>query len=342
MNPQLQEFAARWGAERWNRGGHPLLGGVISAGVLVERDSYGNCNHPLHDIAQAIDATVGAGGIALLGEVHDNAAQHTLRVTWIRSAAGLIPSIFRPDGGRKLYPGLVLEHIRTDQKPALDQFAAFNARARRLGHAGDMFRFLDWKSSGWPDQNIFEPLFTAAIQAKLPIYPGDLPRETIRKAAKEGEVAIPSEERARLKLDAPLDPRLQDALLTELEDSHCGMLPKTAFGNMAFAQRYRDAHLADAILKAAAIQGDTRGVVLLAGNGHVRNDRGVPYYLRQRAPDKRIVSVMLVEVEDGKTDPQAYVPRDPNGRPAADYIVLTPRQDRPDPCEGIRSAMKAK
>ena len=38
------------------------------------------------------------------------------------------------------------------------------------------------------------------------------------------------EELARLKLDQPLEPRLHDALLTELEESHCGMMPKTAFG----------------------------------------------------------------------------------------------------------------
>ena len=136
-----------------------------------------------------------------------------------------------------------------------------------------------------------------------------------------------------------MEPRLQDALLTELEESHCGMMPKTAFGNMAFAQRYRDAHLADAVLKAAEKQGSA---ILLAGNGHVRTDRGVPAYLRQRAPDRKVVSVMLIEVEDGKTDPQAYVPRDPDGKPVADYIVLTPRQQRPDPCEAMRARMKSR
>ena len=66
----------------------------------------------------------------------------------------------------------------------------------------------------------------------------------------------------------------------------------------------------------------------------------MPLYLRQRVPDRKFVSVMLVEVEDDKTDPQAYVPRDPDGMPAADFIVLTPRQPRPDPCEAMRAAMK--
>ena len=72
--------------------------------------------------------------------------------------------------------------------------------------------------------------------------------------------------------------------------------------------------------------------ILLAGNGHVRSDRGVPYYLRQMAPGKNIATLLFLEVEDGKTDPAAYVERGPDGRPIADYIVLTPRAERPDPC----------
>ena len=32
---------------------------------------------------------------------------------------------------------------------------------------------LDWDKSGWPDKAIFEPLFQAAIEAKLPILPGE-------------------------------------------------------------------------------------------------------------------------------------------------------------------------
>ena len=101
-----------------------------------------------------------------------------------------------------------------------------------------------------------------------------------------------------------------------------------AFGNMAFAQRYRDAHLADALLKAADKQ--TRGPARRQRSRPHRSRR-CRYYLRQRAPERKVVTVMLVEVEDGKTDPQAYVPRDPDGKPAADYVVLTPRQNAPIP-----------
>ena len=63
----------------------------------------------------------------------------------------------------------------------------------------------------------------------------------------------------------------------------------------------------------------------------------MPWYVRQRAPEKKVVSVMFVEVEDGTTDPEAYVPRDPDGKPAADFLVFTPRAERGDPCEKMRA-----
>ena len=274
-------------------------------------------------------AGVATDHVVLFGETHDNATHHKLRASWLEQTHRMIGN----DAPPVPQPALVFEHIRADQQPALDQFRAFNANSRRLGHSSDLFRFLEWEKSAWPDQKMFEPLFAAAIQFKLPILPGDPSRDQVRAVAKGEPTALSGEERNRLKLDQPLDPKLQDALLTELEASHCGLVPKSAFGNMAMAQRYRDAHLADALMKAADAH---RSAVLFAGNGHVRSDRGVPYYLRQMAPNRKVVTVMLLEVEDGKTDPQTYVARNPDGKPAVDYILFTPRAERKDPCVEMR------
>ena len=298
-------------------------------GLLSDPSS---CQAPPSEILRTIvSASLSRGMLVLAGEIHDNPDQHAFRAYLLgwRSA---------PPGIASKPPALVFEHIRIDQQPALDQFAEFNAKARRPGHSpgnsGDLFRFLEWDKSGWPDKKIFEPLFSAAIAAKLPILPGDPSRERVRAIARGGDAALTDDERQRFKLGQPLAARLQDALLDELEASHCGLMPKTAFVNMAVAQRYRDAHLADALAKAAGKHGSA---ILLAGNGHVRKDRGVPYYLRQMAPDRKAVSVMLLEVEEGRDDPAAYIPRDPQGKPAADYILFTPRAERKDPCAEMRA-----
>jgi len=153
------------------------------------------------------------------------------------------------------------------------------------------------------------------------------------KAAEEGEAALSTEDRARLGLDAPLGDKFDAASIKEIAEAHCGALPKEAFGGMACAQRYRDAHLADAMLKATQSNGSA---ILIAGTGNARTDRGVPWYIHERAPEKKVVTVMFIEVEDGNGDGQSYVPLDPDGRPAADFLIFTPRAERGDPCEKMR------
>ena len=63
---------------------------------------------------------------------------------------------------------------------------------------------------------------------------------------------------------------------------------------------------------------------------------GVPWYVRRMAPQMQVMAVMLLEVEDGPADPETYLPRAPDGKVAADYVLFTPRHERPDPCEKMR------
>ena len=337
------------GVHEWLRkaraSGHPLAGRVFTGNGLMRPQRADGCRNidPLFVVAeQAASGRLGekpslTGGLTLLGEVHDNPWHHDLRAEILRRASALKPA---RAGEESQVPAAVFEHIRTDQQAALDLFSELSRKGQHLDRPAEFFRFLKWDQSGWPDKALFQPLFRAAIAGRLPILPGDPPRDTIRTIAKQGLGAtLTGDEVARLKLDQPLPPLLQDALLSELEASHCGLVPKAAFTTMADAQRYRDAHLADALLKAAEKYG---GAVLLTGNGHVRSDRGVPYYLRQMAPGRRILTILLLEVQAGKTDPAAYVQRGPEGRPVADYVVFTPRVERKDPCIEMRERFKSR
>ena len=68
-----------------------------------------------------------------------------------------------------------------------------------------------------------------------------------------------------------------------------------------------------------------RGVLLLAGNGHVRTDVGAPRWLSAAT---RARSEAVGVLEDG--DPTT----------AFDRLVFTPAQPRPDPCDAFRAAVK--
>jgi uncharacterized iron-regulated protein len=265
--------------------------------------------------------------ILLVGEIHDNPLHHRLQAAFVGELAS----------SRKAATAVVMEHIRTDRSEELARYQSGVDRAlptfwvvaaARLGEA------LDWSKSGWPEWPQFLPIAEIAIRHGVPILAGDVPRAEIRRVAREGLAVLPEEARRRLGLDQPLSGPLRDALLVQLEASHCGLMPTSAFGAMAEAQRFRDAHLAEAAIIAARRYGSA---VLVTGNEHARSDRGAPWYMRHLAPGLRVVTIAQVEAPDPATvNPLAVAPRGPDDKPAVDFLIVTPPQSRPDPCEDMR------
>jgi uncharacterized iron-regulated protein len=308
---------------------HPLIGRIVDtrSGVLSE----------LTDPA-IIAALFPCGAITLLGEVHDNPDHHKMR-------AGLIKAAMANRDYQLPLCGIsfVFEHINEDQHRSLDQFFQ---KARTADDPETLFRVLDWENSGWPDKKLFLPLMTEVLRTPHQLVAGSPAPGLVRRIAKDGSAAI-RDNPLIPKVDQPLDAPLQEALLTELEASHCGLMPKSAFGNMALAQRYRDAYLAWSaafgVMKATEGPKSGGSAIIFAGNGHVRTDRGVPRYLRQPyfgPPDFNVISVTFTEVEDGRLDPAFYGPRDPAGKPATDYVAFAAPAPREDPCEAMRARMK--
>lgn len=306
---------------------HPLMGRVYRGDEPIAIDAGTCIRSPLQQLIVAVWETIRGGGIVLLGEVHDNPEQHSVRgdILW--------PRIDRISTMGELRPAAVFEHIRTSQQPQLDRFYQLAGRSRGLWGAEDLLRELGWETSGWPPSRMFEPLFGGALWARMPIHPGNAPRERVRALARGDATDLTPGETAMLGSARAMPEPLLAALAQELEASHCGMVPASATGVMSLAQRYTDAHMAGSLVAAADKHG---GAFLLAGNGHVRTDRGVPWHLRRMASARTVVTVMLLEVVEGKEDAQSYLPRDSAGRPAADFVLFTPRQARPDPCLAMR------
>jgi uncharacterized iron-regulated protein len=312
--------------------GHPLVGTILRGSEPLSAAAAVCSPSPLAQLQHALTTHLADGGILLLGEVHDNGAQHALRGHLLGAIAADLVRQGRPA------PALVFEHIRTDQAGAISPNPA-SAPADAHERARDLLMRLDWGKSGWPAADLFLPIFEAAMAHALPIVPGHPVRTEVRDVARRGLHALPADTVSRLGLDVPLPDPMAAALLDELEASHCGLMPRSAFANMATAQRFRDAHLAASLVAAASRHG---AAILLAGNGHVRTDRGVPWDVARMAPKRKVLAVAFLEVEDGRTDLGGYVLRDPAGAPAADYVVLTPRAERPDPCEAMRAQFKKK
>ncbi len=271
----------------------------------------------------------------LLGEVHDNADHHLWQAWAIRTVSKLRGS--RIVEGAPQLDVIAMEMVRTDQYDALDKFYGRKVAGPRPRKARDFARMLKWSKSGWPDFKIYEPIIDQALYEQLVIIPASVSREFIRKLSKEGKVALADGENERLGLAHGLDKELAESLTVEIRDSHCGLMPEAAIPSMSFIQRFRDATMADALL--SVVSG--KGGILIAGNGHIRRDRGVPWYLEKRGvPAEQIVSLKMAEVSEEATNPEDYIERGPSGAPSVDFVVFTPRTQRLDPCEEMRNQMQ--
>lgn len=222
-----------------------------------------------------------AADILLLGEKHDNPEHHRLQAWAVAqlTAAGKRPLV-------------AFEMIPPEKQAAIESLPA-DADADGLAAA------LDWSRSGWPDFRYYRPVFQAALAAHLPIRAANVDRRELRGLAMGEE--MPAERLAFFGLDHALPPPLEESLSREIREVHCGLLPESALPGMVKAQRARDAVMAHAL-----IDGNDGAAVLIAGAGHVRVDRGVPYLLRSMAPGKRVLSLAFLETDPAKGDPAAY------------------------------------
>jgi uncharacterized iron-regulated protein len=256
-----------------------------------------------------------AARYVLLGERHDNPDHHRVQAALVRALLA---------AGRR--PALAFEMFTADDAAAIARHLASAPR-----DAAGLAVAVDWTRSGWPDWAYYQPIAQAALDAGLPIIAANLSPSTARALARGQRGALSEQLAARYTLDRPLPDGAQAALAAEIHAAHCGVLPADRVEGMVLAQRARDATLAD------SMPAGPDGAVLIAGNGHVRHDRGVPFYLRAREPGAAIAVVSPVEVRDGWTRPTDYAPA-ADGTPPYDWLWFTPRVSDADPCARLQRA----
>jgi uncharacterized iron-regulated protein len=241
---------------------------------------------------------------ALLGEVHDNAVQHRLRAELIGAAAAKKPAIVFeqfPWGA----DSVLQTRPTTPIEPWLDR-AGFDREG--------------WR---WP---MHQPLLDVAVQKNLPRYGSQLSRDKLRPVMRGGAESAPAPLGDYMR-KVPLTEAGSKALEATLAEGHCGELPAEMVPMMRNAQEARDAAMTDAMLRASA---DGRPAWLIAGNGHVRRDYGVPRMLTVLAPAKKVVVVGFLERE-----PDGALPSDTE-RSVYDVVWITERAEREDPCKALR------
>jgi len=262
--------------------------------------------------ARVVFERLAGARFVLLGERHDNPDHHRLQG---RVLGELVKA------GRR--PVLVLEMLEVEQQPLLDQYCARgDASAAGFGAA------LGWEKTSWPPFKDYQPIFEPAFAGKLPIFAGNVAQADAKALVKQGASALAAERVKQLRLEQAFPAPLEATLVDELRASHCGQLPENFLAPMALAQHARDAQMAEVLARAGAKDGG----VLIAGGGHARLDRGVPYYLALDAPGATLASVSFREVRHGDVDPKSYVTEEG----PFDYVWFTPRGSDEDPCAAFK------
>ncbi len=260
-----------------------------------------------------LEAACARADFVLIGETHDNPDHHRLQLE-------LLEAIVR--AGRR--PAVALEQLDREHQAALDR-----ARAERPGDAGYVADAAQFDRRGW-HWPFYEPIVAFALRNDLPLVAVNLSRRDAVAVVERGYEALGGDAASRLGLLQPPDPARVEAIEAAVREGHCGKLPERVVPRMAAAQRARDAVIADALMARAPA-----GAVLIAGNGHVRRDLGVPVQLAVRAPQRSALAVGIVEVVEDMARAEDYVAPAAGDAPQFDFVVFTPRTARPDPCAGF-------
>ncbi|MBS0413743.1 MAG: ChaN family lipoprotein [Proteobacteria bacterium] len=248
---------------------------------------------PTPDAAARLDAALRARPLVLLGEVHDNAAQHTLR-------AEALHRWLARSGAR---PALLMEQFDRERQPALDAVLA------QPGATVDALIAAGWPDgrAGW-DWALYRPYLALVFEFALPLVAANVSRADARRIGSDGLAAH--------GFDAAVPDDVLRGQQRAIVDGHCGQASDTLAARLAHAQIARDQFMARQLARHAG-----RGAVLLAGNGHVRRDIGVPRWL-PAALQRGCTVVGLLEAPPAAAEQPAYDVK----------IVTEAPATRGDPC----------
>ncbi|MES2742379.1 MAG: ChaN family lipoprotein [Pseudomonadota bacterium] len=238
--------------------------------------------------------------VLLLGEVHDNAQGQRARHAQLQR---LVEAGWRP--------AIAMEQFDQENQALL-------TRAQKdCADADCIIRVMAGPRWDWAQ---YRPVLELALSYQLPLIAANLSRADASRTVRDGvKASFDGATVQAYRLDAPLPADIRAGQEREVAAGHCDMLPASMVGGMVEAQIARDIWMARLIRRQ-----QPRDVVLLAGNGHVRKDIGVPRWLELGGPALTVRSEAYLE-QGGKQVPGAY-----------DVVHTVKPQARPDPCAGLK------
>ncbi|CAG9168240.1 ChaN family lipoprotein [Cupriavidus pinatubonensis] len=266
----------------------------VCSAITVATVLAGCTTTPQSPPPDTLSTTFPSNSYILLGEVHDNPTGQQQRLAALTRAV--------EQGWR---PAIAMEQFDRERQVDID-------RARRERPTDADYLIAQAGGGGW-QWTQYRPVVALALQYDLPLLAANLSRADAAKIVRGGlDGLFTPQQRAQLGLTGALPPDLAAAQTAVLDEGHCGNFPKAMLPGMLDAQAARDAVMAATLRPYAA-----RGAVLIAGNGHVRKDIGVPRWLG----DGKGKAISVGYLERGQGNPAGF-----------DRVVTVAPVERGDPC----------
>ena len=177
---------------------------------------------------------------------------------------------------------------------------------------------LRWSGNqaGWP-WSTYAPVVMAAVRAGVPVLGGNLPRADMRAAM------------GNESLDRLLPTEALERQRVAIREGHCDLLPTPQIAPMTRIQIARDQAMART---AAAAVRPGQTVLLVAGNGHVQRDLGVPLHLPPDLTHRVVMALARPAVDAQEAAGQTL----PGG---ADVVWRSPPRAPRDYCGEMKRSM---
>ena len=219
-----------------------LIGGCISRAVPPILQPAGGTLASATATAARVDALLPADAL-LIGEQHDAAEHQQIEQQVV---AHLV--------GRGLLAALAIE---------MADAGASTATLKPTATEQQVQNALKWNNKGWP-WAAYGPAVMTAVRAGVPVLGANLPLTQMRSSMGDA------------KLDTQVPGPALKAQQQLIRIGHCNLLPERQITPMTRIQIAKDQAMAQTI-EDLALPGKV--VVLLAGNGHVNRQLGVPQHL---------------------------------------------------------------
>lgn len=233
--------------------------------------------------SEAFADMIAESDVVYVGESHDQKFAHLAQLEALKILAFAKKN--------KVIVGF--EMLNSGLQPVLEKYAAGKISEKEFLDSAD------WKKEWGFDFGLYKPLFDYIRKNKLKAAALNVPRATIKKIARGGMGALSPEEKKAMpkKVEINHDP-LYIAYLRSTYGGHGDnpMAKVITWDNYLLSMAAWNEGMADSAVKAMK-KHKGHAMLVIAGNGHVVYNAGIPFSIRNRVPGLKHLSVYTEDIE---------------------------------------------